>query len=95
MKYLFAILFIGLLIAVTLVPHQEVKTVQRTCTIDTVEFHPSGHDNTLQFDPYYKIHLKELNMWTRTHFQYRVGDSIVISTWAQKNPTPNWYNYIH
>lgn len=95
MKYLFAILLLGFLVAMIAVPKVEIKTAQKTCTIDTVEYHPSGYDNTLQFEPYFKIHLKEYNMWTRTHFKYNVGDSIVISVRAIKNPTPNWYNYIH
>lgn len=96
MKYLFAILLLGFLVAIIAVPKAEIKTAQKTCTIDTVEYHPSGFDNTLQFEPYYKIHLKEYKMWTRSHFPYRVGDSIVISVRAIKNPTHvDWYNYIH
>ena len=95
MKYLFVILLIGFLIAIIAVPKSEIKTTQKICTIDSVEFHGMGHDNTLQIDPYYKIHLKEYNMWTRTHFKYKVGDSIVISVRAIKNPNPEWYKYTH
>ena len=96
MKYLLAILLLGLLVAIIAVPKAEMKTTQKTCTIDTVEYHPSGYDNTLQFEPYFKIHLKEYNMWTRTHFKYNVGDSIVISVRAIKNPTQvKWYKYNH
>ena len=95
MKYLFAILLIGFLVAVIVTPRKETTTHQQTVTIDSVEFHPSGHDNTLQFDPYWKIHLKEPNMWTRTHFKHVVGDSIVVSVMAIKNPNPEWYKYHH
>ena len=95
MKYLFAILLVGFLVAIIVTPKSEVKTLQQTYTIDSVEYHESGHDNTLQFDPYWKIHLKEPNMWTRTHFIHHVGDSIVVSVKTIGNPNPEWYKYTH
>lgn len=87
MKYLFAILLVGFLVAIIVTPRIETTTHQQTVTIDSVEFHPSGHDNTLQFDPYWKIHLKEPNMWTRTCFKHVVGDTMVVSVKTIKNPT--------
>lgn len=95
MKYLFAILLLGFLVAIIAVPKTEFKTTQQICTIDSVEYHPSGRDNTLQFEPYYKIHLKEINLWTRTHFHYSVGDSMVVAVKTIKNPNPEWYKYSH
>ena len=95
MKYFFSILFFGLIIAIILIPKTELKTTQQTCTIDSVEYHPSGHDNTLQFDPYYRIHLKEVNMWTRSHFHYKNGDSMVIAVKTLTDPNPEWYKYLH
>ena len=62
MKYLFPILFIGFMVVIIVTPKTEFKTSQKTCTIDSVEYHGMGHDNTLQIDPYWKIHLKEPNM---------------------------------
>jgi hypothetical protein len=87
MKYLFAILLIGFLVAIIVTPKLETETHQETVTIDSVEFHPMGHDNTLQFEPYWKIHLKEPHMWTRTHFKHVVGDTMVVSVKTIKNPT--------
>jgi len=87
MKYLFAILLIGFLVAIIVTPKLETETHQETVTIDSVEFHPTGHDNTLQFDPYWKIHLKEPRMWTRTHFKHVAGDTMVVSVKTIKNPT--------
>ena len=78
MKYLFSILFIGFMVVIIVTPKTEFKTSQKTITIDSVEYHGMGHDNTLQIDPYWKIHLKEPNMWSRTHFKYIKGDSIDI-----------------
>ena len=87
MKYLFAILLIGFLVAIIVTPKLETETHQETVTIDSVEFHPMGHDNTLQFEPYWKIHLKEPHMWTRTHFKHVAGDTMVVSVKTIKNPT--------
>jgi hypothetical protein len=78
MKYLFSILFIAFVVVIIVTPKPELKTTQKTCTIDSVEYHGMGHDNISQIDPYWKIHLKELNMWSRTHFNYTKGDSIDI-----------------
>jgi hypothetical protein len=73
----------------------KVNEKQTTFTIDSVEYHGTGHDNTLQIDPYWKLHLKECNMWTRSHFRYDKGDTIVVSVRKIEKPTAKWYNYTH
>jgi hypothetical protein len=73
----------------------DVLETKMKFVLDSVEYHPSGHDNTLQFDPYYRIHLKEVNMWTRSHFHYKNGDSMVIAVKTLTDPNPEWYKYLH
>ena len=72
----------------------KVSEKQTKFTIDSVEYHGISQDNTLQFDPYWKLHLKECDMWTRSHFKYHKGDTIVVTVKSFNNST-NWYNYNH
>ena len=46
--------------------------------VDSSEFHGIGQDNSLQTTPYWRIHIKETNMWVRTQNPTNVGDSITI-----------------
>lgn len=48
------------------------------CVVDSVEFHGIGQDNSLQTTPYWKIHLKESDIWVRTQNTTSVGDSVTI-----------------
>lgn len=57
-------------------------------TIDSVQYHGIGHDNTLQVSPYWKLHLREPDMWIRSNSNYKKGDTIVVRVRvAIKNPT--------
>lgn len=57
-------------------------------TIDSVQYHGIGHDNTLQVSPYWKLHLREPDMWIRSNSKYENGDTITVRVRvAIKNPT--------
>jgi hypothetical protein len=57
-------------------------------TIDSVQYHGVGSDNTLQVSPYWKLHLTEPDMWIRSNSKYEKGDTITIRVrTAIKNPT--------
>jgi hypothetical protein len=65
-------------------------------TIDSVQYHGVGSDNTLQVSPYWKLHLTEPDIWIRSNSKYEKGDKITVRVRvAIKNPTPDWYNYTH
>jgi hypothetical protein len=56
--------------------------------IDSVQYHGVGSDNTLQVSPYWKLHLKEPDMWIRSNSKYENGDTITVRVrTAIKNPT--------
>ena len=46
--------------------------------IDSVDYHRSGQDNTLQVSPYWKCHLKGTGIWVRVNDNREVGDSIAM-----------------
>ena len=48
----------------------------KTFAIDSVDYHPSGRDNTLQVSPYWKCHLKGTNVWVHVNENKEVGDSL-------------------
>jgi hypothetical protein len=48
------------------------------CVVDSVEYHPIGFDNTLQTEPYWKLHLKDYNFKVRSYRQREKGDTIEI-----------------
>lgn len=54
--------------------------------IDSVIYHPSGQDNTLQVSPYWKCHLKGTNVWVRVNDNREVGDSIamIVKTYSHE-----------
>ena len=96
MKYiLFLLTLIGL---VSCNSNVEMTEKQTPFTIDSVEYHGVGHDNTLQVSPYYKLHLMESDAWIRSNFKYSKGDTIIVSVRRfnkRENPNPDWYNYTH
>ena len=65
-------------------------------TIDSIQYHGVGSDNTLQVSPYWKLHLKEPDIWIRSNSKYENGDKITVRVLtALKNTNPEWYKYNH
>lgn len=62
------------------------ETVQVPCVVDSVQHIGIGHDNTLQVSPYWKIHLKENNIWMKSNVKHTKGDTIIIDIIKIKNP---------
>ena len=46
--------------------------------VDSVEYHGIGQDNSLQTTPYWKVHLKESEIWLRMSNPTQVDDSVTI-----------------
>jgi hypothetical protein len=46
--------------------------------VDSVEYHGIGQDNSLQTTPYWRVHLKESEIWLRMSNPTQVGDSVTI-----------------
>ncbi len=59
-------------------PTKQFKENSKSFAIDSVDYHPSGRDNTLQVSPYWKCHLKGTNVWVRVHENKETGDSLVM-----------------
>lgn len=57
-------------------PTKQSKENSKSFAIDSVDYHPSGRDNTLQVSPYWKCHLKGTNVWVRVNENREVGDSL-------------------
>jgi len=75
MKKRIKILFvIGLMSSCTMKP--DVLETKMKCVIDSVEYHGIGQDNTLQTTPYWRIHLKENDLWTKVIKPQNVGDTV-------------------
>jgi hypothetical protein len=73
-----------------------ITETPKDCVIDSVHYHGVGSDNTLQFSPYWKLHLKEPDMWIRSNSKYEKGDTITIRvSTVIKNTNPEWYKYNH
>ena len=47
-------------------------------TVDSVEYHGIGQDNSLQTTPYWRVHLKESEIWLRMSNPTQVGDSVTL-----------------
>jgi hypothetical protein len=47
-------------------------------TVDSVEYHPIGSDNTLQTTPYWKVRLSGQSTPVRVYRKYNVGDTIQV-----------------
>ena len=61
MKYF---IYFLMLIGITSCDSKYTITEKPTdCVIDSVQYHGVGSDNTLQVSPYWKLHLKEPDMW--------------------------------
>jgi hypothetical protein len=56
----------------------ETTETKMKFTTDSIEYHGIGQDHSLQTTPYWRIHIKETNMWVRTQNPTNVGDSITI-----------------
>ncbi len=64
--------------------------------VDSVEYHGIGQDNSLQTTPYWRIHLKENNLWTKVLEPKEVGDSVeVIIRTSMEPKSTDWYKYHH
>lgn len=55
---------------------KQIKETTKTFAIDSVDYHRSGRDNTLQVTPYWRCHLKGTNVWVRVTENKEVGDSL-------------------
>jgi len=76
MKHLFFILSLTIFVACNdRVNITETKTYY---TIDSVQYHGIGQDNTLQTSPYWKLHLKKSNTWIFSKLNYEKNDTIVV-----------------
>jgi len=65
---------------INLIPQHntQVKENSKSFAIDSVDYHASGRDNTLQVSPYWKCHLKGTNVWVRVNENREVGDSLAM-----------------
>jgi hypothetical protein len=54
----------------------DVLETKMKCVIDSVEYHGIGQDNTLQTTPYWRIHLKENDLWAKVIKPQNVGDTV-------------------
>jgi hypothetical protein len=54
----------------------DVLETKMKFVIDSVEYHGIGQDNTLQTTPYWRVHLKEKNLWTKVITRQKVGDTV-------------------
>lgn len=68
------LLVLGLMSSCTIKP--DVLETKIKFVIDSVEYHGIGQDNSLQTTPYWNIHLKEKNLWTRVIKRQEVGDTV-------------------
>jgi hypothetical protein len=54
----------------------DVLETKMKFVLDSVEYHGIGQDNTLQTTPYWRVHLKEKNLWTKVITRQEVGDTV-------------------
>jgi hypothetical protein len=54
----------------------DVLETKMKFVLDSVEYHGIGQDNTLQTTPYWRVHLKEKNLWTKIITRQEVGDTV-------------------
>jgi len=75
MKRNIKLLFVvGLMSSCTIKP--DVIEEKMKFVVDSVEYHGIGQDNSLQTTPYWRIHLKEKNLWTKVIEPQNVGDTV-------------------
>jgi len=68
------LLVLGLMSSCNMKP--DVLETKMKCVIDSVEYHGIGQDHTLQTTPYWRIHLKENDLWTKVLEPQNVGDTV-------------------
>ena len=68
------LLVLGLISSCNMKP--DVLETKMKFVLDSVEYHGIGRDNTLQTTPYWRVHLKENNLWTRVITRQEVGDTV-------------------
>jgi len=75
MKKSINLLFVlNLITSCTIKP--DVLETKMKFVVDSVEYHAIGQDNSLQTTPYWRIHLKEKNLWTKVINRQDVGDTV-------------------
>ena len=75
MKKSIKILFVVVLMSSCTIKPDVIEEKMK-CVVDSVEYHGIGQDNSLQTTPYWKIHLKENNLWTKVIEPQNVGDTV-------------------
>ena len=68
------LLVLGLMSSCNMKP--DVLETKMKFVLDSVEYHGIGQDNTLQTTPYWRVHLKEKNLWTKVITRQEVGDTV-------------------
>lgn len=68
------LLVLGLISSCNMKP--DVLETKMKFVLDSVEYHGIGQDNTLQTTPYWRVHLKEKNLWTKIITRQEVGDTV-------------------
>ena len=68
------LLVLGLISSCNMKP--DVLETKMKFVLDSVEYHGIGQDNTLQTTPYWRVHLKEKNLWTKVITRQEVGDTV-------------------
>ena len=68
------LLVLGLISSCNMKP--DVLETKMKFVIDSVEYHGIGQDNTLQTTPYWRVHLKEKNLWTKVITRQEVGNTV-------------------
>ena len=60
--------------------NRKVIDTPKQYVIDSVVYHPSGSNNTLQISPYWKIHLNGTDVWIKSNigYNYKKGDTITV-----------------
>lgn len=75
MKKSIKILFVvGLISSCNMKP--DVLETKMKLVVDSVEYHGIGQDHSLQTTPYWRIYLKEKNLWTKVINRQEVGDTV-------------------
>jgi hypothetical protein len=54
----------------------DVLETKMKLVVDSVEYHGIGQDHSLQTTPYWRIHLKENNLWVKVIKPQEVGDTV-------------------
>jgi hypothetical protein len=68
------LLVLGLISSCTMKP--DVLETKMKLVVDSVEYHGIGQDHSLQTTPYWRIHLKENNLWVKVIKPQEVGDTV-------------------